>query len=353
VALSLNRTLPEIAYGGAAGAVSSFDLPRDHVMAGLRLMLNLTLTTSGAPAAGTEVDQGILAAIRRLEITADGGVTVYSIDPLSLYIANALWNGAPGQRDDLAPPAMGATTNFQAFLHLPFALPFAKNPNLTLLNAAALSSFRLNVTWGGIADLYQTVNTTTIVTASTFITPETEEVVGLDPRSVFSLFRVSQVTKDVTAAADRLTVELPRGNVIRGLLLRAKVSTNGIQDETDGIVNQVDIESSERGRGVFVHRRQKATETAGTARNGYTLRNACRRIYGLNDLVTVETGQQDLSLTGMYPIEFMENQRVTGAVRTQDFTSFNAVLNVSAPATSPQVIANVFEIIPAAAPRAA
>jgi len=353
VALSLNRTLPEIAYGGAAGAVSSFDLPRDHVMAGLRLMLNLGLTTAATPASGTEPDQGILAAIRRLEIVADGGVTVYSVDPISLFILNALWNGAPAQRDDLAPPAMSSSSQLQAFLHMPFALPFAKNGNVTLLNAAALSSFRLNVTWGGISDLFQTVANTTIATASTFITPETEEIVGLDPRSVFSLFRVSQVTKDVTAAAPRFTVELPRGNVIRGLLLRSKITTNTVQDEVDTIINQVDIESSERGRGVFIHRREKTTDTAGTARNGYTLRNSMRRVYGLNDLYTVESGQQDFSMTGFYPIEFMENQRLTGAVRTQDFTSFNAVLDVSNPGSSPQVIGTVLEIIPAAAPRAA
>jgi len=352
MALSLNRSLPEIAYAGA-GAVSTFDLPRDHTMAGLRLMFNLEQTTGAAVANGTEPDQGILAAIRRLEITADGGVTVYSIDPSSLFIANALWNGAPAQRDDLAPPGIGLTTRLQAFLHIPFALPFAKNPNLTLLNASALSSFRLNVTWGSINDLYQNVVNTSIVAANTFITPETEEVVGLDPRSVFSLFRVSQVTRDVAAAQDRFTVEVPRGNVIRGLLVRSRVTTNGVQDEVDTIINQIDIESSERGRGTFIHRRQRTTDTNGTARNGYTARNAARRIYGLNDLYTVEAGQQDFSLTGFYPIEFMENQRASGSVRTQDFTSFNAVMNVSAPAGTPQVLVNVFEMIPAAAPRAA
>jgi hypothetical protein len=352
MALSLNRTLPDLTYAGA-GAVSSFDLPRDHVMAGLKLMLNLEQTTGVTPASGTEPDAGILAAIRRLEVTADGGVTVYSVDPHSLYIANALWNSAPAQRDDLAPPAMSGTGRLQAFLHMPFALPFAKNPNITLLNASALSSFRLNVTWGSINDLYQTVANTSIVSANTFITPETDEVVGLDPQSVFSLFRVSQVTKDVTAAQDRLQIDIPRGNVIRGLLFRAKVTTNTVADETDTVINQVDIESSERGRGVFVHRRQRCTETNGTARNGSNLRNGARRIYGLNDLYTVESGQQDFSLTGFYPVEFMENMRATGAVRTQDFTSFNAVINASAPGGSPQIITNVFEIVPAARPRAA
>src|SRR5262245_61169524 len=223
MALSLNRSLPDLTYAGA-GAVSSFDLPRDHVMKGLKLMLSLGLTTATTPASGGEPDAGILAAIRRVEIVADGGVTVYSIDAHSLFVADALWSGSPAQRDDLAPPAMSTSNVLQAFLYCPFALPFAKNPNITLLNAAALSSFRINITWGSISDLFVTTANTTVNTTTTVVTPETDEVVGLDPQSVFSLFRVSQVTKDVTAAQDRMIMELPRGNVIRGMLFRTKVS---------------------------------------------------------------------------------------------------------------------------------
>lgn len=352
MASDVKRPIPDLAYV-SPGAASTIDLPRDHTLKRVGLMFTLAQATATTPASGTEPDGGILAAIRRLEVVADGAVTLWSIDPISLYTLNALYNGTPAQRDDLAPPGGSSSNTLQAYLEIPFALPFAKNPDLTMLNAAALSSLQLRVTWGSVSDLYQTVANTTITAASTILSGETHEIVGLDPRSVFSAFKVSQLTRDISAANQNLEIDLPRSNVLRGLLLKARVTTNSVEDQVDTIVNEVRVESSELGRGPFVHRRSRATDTDGTARNGYHMRNAARLTYGLNDLYTVEAGQQDFSLTGFLPLEFMENQRVTSAIRAQAFSSLKAILNVSAPSGSPQVIVNVMEIIPAARPRAA
>lgn len=351
MASDIKRPIPDLAYV-SAGSASTIDLPRDHTLNKLGMMFSLAQASGATPAAGTLSDGGILSAIRRLEIVADGAVTLWSIDPISLYTLNALYNDTPAQRDNLAAPGGSSSNVLQAYLEIPFALPFAKNKDLTLLNAAALSSLQLRVTWGAVSDLYQTVNNTSITAATTILAGETHEIVGLDPRSVFSAFKVSQISRDISAANANLEIDLPRSNVLRGLLFKSRITTNSVEDEVDTIINEIRVESSELGRGPFVHRRSRTTDTDGTARNGYHVRNAARNEYGLNDLYTVETGQQDFNMTGFYPVEFMANQRVTSAIRAQAFSSLKAILNVSAPSGSPQVTINVMEIIPAARPRA-
>jgi len=344
------RNLPDIGYV-SAGAVSTLDLPRDNVMKQIGLMLKLDQATATTPASGTEPDQGILAAIRRLEIVADGALTLWSLDPASLYALNCLWNGSVAQRDDLAPPGGSSSSTLQAYLQIPFALPFSEKPNVTLLNAQALSSLQLRITWGGVSDLYQTVANTTIST-TTLVSVESHEIVGLSPKSRFSAFKVSQITKDVTAASSNMEIDLPRGNILRALLIKARITTNSVEDQVDTILNEIRLESSELGRGPFVHRKIRCTDTNGTARDGYHVRNSARLLYGLNDQFAVETGQQDFDLTGFYPVEFMEDQRLTSPIRTQPFTSLKQILDVSAPSGSPQLITTVMEIIPAARPAA-
>ena len=355
MASDVKRPLPDLAYV-SAGAASTLDIPRDNVMKALNLMLTLTLTTGAAAGSGTLADPGILQAIRRLEVVADGAVTLWSVDPASLYILNALWSGSPGQRDKLAIPANGTSGTMQAFLQIPFALPFSKNPNVTLLNASALSSLQLRVTWGSINDLVQTPTNTSINTSS-ILSSETHEIVGLDPRSVFSAFKVSQITRQLTASTTNLEVDLPRSNVLRGLLFKSSVLTNSVEDETDSLLNEIRVESSELGRGPFVHRRTRCTDTDSTARDGHFPRNIARLNYGLNDFYADMSGalggqpqQETFNLFGFYPIEFMENQSITSAVRTQAFSSLKAILNVTNTGTSPTITITAQEIIPAAKP---
>lgn len=356
MANDVKRQLPDIPYV-SAGAISTLDLPRDSVLKGLGLAWILSLTTAATAASGTEPDSGMLGAIRRLEIVADGALTLWSIDPWSLHVLNALWNGAWYARDDLAPPAMSSSSVLTGYLDIPFALPKAKDRNVTLLNAQALSSLQLRVTWGGIADLFQTVANTTINTTSV-LSAETHEIVGLSPRSVFSAFKVSQITKDITAASTQMQIDLPRGNVLRGLLFKAKVTTNSVEDEVDTILNEIRMESSELNRGLFVHRRTRGTDTDGTARplTGHHIRQKARAWSGLNDVFAPATGiaAQPASstwLTGMFPLDFMEDGKTSSALRTQAYSSLAAICNVSAPSGSPQLVVTTQEIIPAAPPR--
>lgn len=349
MANDVRRQLSDIAYV-SAGQVSTLDMPRDSVLRELGLMFTLSQTTGAAQGSGTLSEGGIWSAIRRIELSAEGALNLWSIDPVSLYYANALWNGAFAQRDVLASPGAASSNILQGYLEMPFALPFCANPNLTLLNAQALSSLTLRITWGSVSDLYQTIANTAINTTS-ILTPETHEIVGLGPRSVFSIFKVSQIARDITATQNRFEIELPRSNIIRGLLIKARNTTNSVEDLTDGLLNEVTLESSENNRGIFVHRRVRATDTNGTARQGYHIRNAARLLYGLADLNLQAAATGVGSLLGIYPFEFMEDRRVSSALRVQPFSSFKALCDVTNAGTTPQLITNVFEIIPAARPR--
>jgi hypothetical protein len=341
----------------SAGAISTLDLPRDSVLKSLGLAWSLVQATATTPASGVEPDSGILSAIRRLEIVADGALTLWSIDPWSLYILNALWNGCFYAREDLAPPGTGAGNTLQTYLDIPFALPKSKDPNVTLLNAQALSSLQLRVTWGAIGDLYATVANTTIGTTSV-LSCETHEIVGLSPRSVFSAFKVGQITRDISAASTGLQIDLPRGNVLRGMMFKTKTTLTGIERMVDTILNEIRMESSELNRGLFVHRRTRGTDTDGTGRplTGFHIRQKARAWAGLSDVYSPATGMQAQPaggtwLTGFYPLDFMEDGRTASALRTQAYSSLAAICNVSAPANTPQAVITTQEIIPASPPR--
>lgn len=349
MANDVRRQLADIAYV-SAGTVSTLDLPRDSVLKELGLMFSLSQTSGATAAAGTLSEGGIWSAIRRIEIQADGALTIWSIDPVSLYYLNSFWNGAFAQRDALVAPVATQSNILQGYLEIPFALPFCSNPNLTLLNASALTSLTLRITWGSVSDLYQTINNTAINTTS-ILTPETHEVVGLGPRSIFSLFKVSQIQQDITASSQNFPIELPRSNIIRSLMFLCRNTTNSVLDLTDGLLNEVRLESSEQNRGIFIHRRIRTTDTDGTARAGWHMRNVARNLYGIADL-NLQAGATGVGpLVGIYPIEFMEDRRVSSAIRTQGYTSFKAICNVTSAGTSPRIDTTVCEVIPAARPR--
>jgi hypothetical protein len=351
VALDIKRVLPDIAYT-TSGQVSTLDLPRDSVMKGLSLMWTLVQTTGAAAAAGTISTYDGLSAIRRLEIVADGALTLWSIDPVDLAILDNLWYGCALEYTDLVAPGPAASNTSQYALYIPFAMPFAKDPNLTLLNAAALTSLQLKVTWGAIADLYQTVNNTTI-NVSSVLTAETHEITGLTPESIFSAFKVSQLQQDITATTSRQRVQLNRGNLMKMLMLRSRVLTNGIATASNALLNQVDLESSELNRGTFLHRRVRATDIDGTARNGFHIRNDAKRLYSYYDGALINAATAVVSLVGAYPLEFAEDGQNSSMIRTQPYSSFDAFLNVVNTGTSPTHIVTQCEVLPAVVPNRA
>jgi hypothetical protein len=348
MALDIKRVLPDIAYT-TAGQVSVLDLPRDSVMKGLSLMWTLVLTTATTAGSGTLNAWDGLAAIRRLEIVADGALTLWSIDPIDLAILDNLWYGTSLEYTNLAIPSTGTSGTMQYALYIPFALPFSKDPNLTLLNAAALTSLQLKVTWGAIADLVQTVANTTINVASV-VTPETHEITGLTPESIFSAFKVSQLQQDITATTSRQRVQLARGNLMKMLMLRSRILTNGIGASSEGLLNQVDIESSELNRGTFLHRRIRATDTDATGRQGFHIRNDAKRLYSYYDGALISAATAQISLAGVYPIEFSEDGQNSSMIRTQPYSSFDAYLNVVNTGTSPTHIITQCEVLPAVVP---
>lgn len=351
MALDFKRALPDIPYT-SAGQVSTLDLPRDSVMKGLSLMWTLTLTTAAAAAAGTISAYDGLSAIRRLEIVADGALTLYSIDPVDLAILDNLWYGTNLEYTNLAAPGAASSNTQQYGLYIPFALPFAKDPNLTLLNAQALTSLQLKVTWGAITDLFQTINNTTINTSSV-LSSETHEITGLGAGSIFSAFKVSQQQVDIIATTTRQRVQLARSNLMKMLLFRSRNKLNSVDNPAENLLNQIDIESSEMNRGTFLHRRIRATDTDNTGRQGYHIRNDAKRLYGYIDNALINGSTAAIALTGVYPVEFAEDGEQSSMVRTQTYSSFDAYLSVNNNGTSPTHIVTQAEVIPAVVPNQA
>jgi len=351
MALDFKRALPDMAYS-SAGQVATMDLPRDSVMKGLSLIWTMVLTTGVAAAAGTLSSYDGLSAIRRIEIVLDGALTLWSIDPVDLVLLNNLWYGTSLEYTNMAAPGAGLSNTAQYAMYIPFALPFSQDPNLTLLNAQALTSLQLKVTWGAITDLFQTVNNTSINTSS-ILSVQTHEISGLGPGSIFSALKVSQQQVDITSTTPRQRVQLPRGNLLKSLLFRSRSKVNSVDTPTDACLNQMEIESSELNRGTFLHRRIRATDTDTVARNGYHIRNDAKRLYGYVDNVLINATTAAISMVGVYPVDFAEDGSNSSFIRTQPYSSLDAYLSVQAAGlTSPTTIVTQVEVIPAVIPNA-
>lgn len=217
---------------GAAGGVSTIELPRAFNYRKLMFRISGTVTTAGGTAGGAVHPHAAHRAISRIEIIANGRDTVVSISAEALKIMNILDYGTvPNFTNPSAITA--ATYDFNAYFILDFALVRAVRPIDTLFPSAGLSTLDIKITWGNGLDMFTGALTITSATLAGTLTVESFEEVGAIPAGL-AVNKMFMIDRTITAASTNMQIQIPVGNVYRGLLVHTKVDEVPVDSILDG-----------------------------------------------------------------------------------------------------------------------
>jgi hypothetical protein len=229
------RTLGTI--GWEANTMKTLQLPRnfayDHIL--LRLTADISIIT----AAATAFVEGAFKLIKRIEIVANGSITVKSLDAASLAKLNQYLTGVANAQSAV-PTAIGDNQSHNAALKIDFAIDRSVSSFDTLLNSMEYSTLDIRITWGDKDSMYSTSTNVTINSASLELTSKECKF-----ERGGSMNKVSTHEIDITATSDALQYRFPVGNKYRGVLVKAEVDGNPSND----VITEIEFKS---GTDVFV-----------------------------------------------------------------------------------------------------
>jgi len=318
--------------------VATIDLPRGFLGRSLFCRLSGTVTVGVANATAI-VAESPYPLIRRLEIIADGRDTIKSLTGQQLRAFTSFYYG--GLPPFTVPGVAIGAQPFAAFFVVPFESPLARSPIDTLLDTRRYEQIQLRITWGvgngaagATTDLLDGAPTTTQVVSNCGLDVsmfQTAEPSG----ELFSLFRQTYQEQIFTASTTDFDFNIPVGNTIRSLLLRATTGdlvTAAGQIPTNAIIQDISL----------------IADSAHFPVNrvlGAIVQEANAAEYRITD----PTSAAGLTVpAGYYLLDFAEDGMLTAALQTADIASLRLRLNVAFQAGSTnriQVVAN--EIIPA------
>lgn len=228
----LKRRVGSASYT-SAGSVSTIELPRNYNYRKLLCRVTGTNTVVGGTGAGAPLAFGAYRAISRIEIIANGRDTIMSISPEALMKMNTLDYGCVpnflNPTDDAA-----AAYSFNATFIIDFALMRSIRPIDTLFPAAGLSTFDLKITWGAGADMFTIAADGVATISATELVVSSFEEVGQVPGNV-GVNKLYTIDRVLTAASTNFQIQIPVGNMYRGLLISSESDNVLIDTMIDGL----------------------------------------------------------------------------------------------------------------------
>lgn len=229
----LKRRVGSAAYT-SAGSVSTIELPRNYNYRKLHCRIAGTNTTAGGTAGGAIHPHAAHRSIARLELIANGRDTIMSISGEALKIMNILDYGCVPQFTN--PSAITAAAySFDASFIIDLALIRSIRPIDTLFPAAGLSTLDLKITWGAGLDMFTGSLTITSATISACeLVVSSFEEVGAIPGGV-GVNKLYMIDRTITGASTNYQIQIPVGNLYRGLLIHTKVDEVPVDTILDGV----------------------------------------------------------------------------------------------------------------------
>jgi len=137
---------------------------RDNLIRRMALLFEIVVTT--ATTAGiTIIQDDILNIVKKIRLVMDADDNKFNVDLTKWLFVEQIEKGTLPQRDAFAIPASGVTTTFKILVNADFAQARQNLSDVTaLLDAPNKSSLSLEIDWGSIADVLETVNDTIIDT---------------------------------------------------------------------------------------------------------------------------------------------------------------------------------------------
>jgi len=297
------------------GKVTNVDIPRDALIWSIGFKLKVVTTTNSTTV--NRLHEGILPAIARIEVIADGKDTIVSLDANAIHKMNSIYNGCyPLQYADeadtlwdydnkaTAEDGLYATTkSFVQNFMIPFAMPRAIKPLDTLLDARKFSTLTLRITTGVFGDISEA--------GLTAITPTVDiwlwEMRGA-PADFESVYQKRLTLKTTPTATGEKKIDIPVGNSYRGFFIYVVRNSTPFLPDFAG-----------------------ATDIVSTALNRIKLESGTRVYWNQtpeqNRAFMKEIFRLDVLPAGWYFIDFALDGYIRQALQTQNLSSLKLVLD--------------------------
>lgn len=139
----------------------------------LDLVFNMLLDINSSTGAITE---GELNIIKNIQLKTDIDGLCYNLPGRAIYRINQILNGTAPAKNSIA----AADGTYRVHLPLYFALPNLVRPEDTILDTARYRNIELYITYGGVADLFTSVNADTVLTVTLDVNIKHTEGIILD-----------------------------------------------------------------------------------------------------------------------------------------------------------------------------
>jgi hypothetical protein len=254
----LKRRRLEAVQMPAVPSLTSTSLPITEVVKRLEVLLKGTATVTAPSSGNVEYQaEGILSLIRRLTVVATSSArSDYGQIKVADFAAHyQLTQFLKGTSPQLVQPGTAVGTyNFRANLSIPFEFDFSQNPRATLLRGIELSSLRLDVDWGDVNDVVKT-NAGNVALSNVQLEIETSEFTDEDSKNrAYGINQFSYIEQAINAAGTRIPIDLKRGYLLRGFLIKQFTRATGgaaMTPVADGVINSVQLEVNREVRSVY------------------------------------------------------------------------------------------------------
>jgi len=140
------------------------EVDRDNLIRRMALLFIIKVTT--ASTAGVDIIQDdLLNIVKKIRLVMDADDNKFNVDLTKWFFVEQIEKGTTPSRDSFAVPSSGTSTTFKILVNADFAQARQNLSDVTaLLDAPNKSSLNLEIDWGSITDVLETVNDTIIDT---------------------------------------------------------------------------------------------------------------------------------------------------------------------------------------------
>jgi hypothetical protein len=298
------RRLPVINWTENTQVV--LDLPRDRFIKSINLQLDSVVTLAAGSASGAVQEDATVSLISKIEIIANGVITLFRCSGKDLYYRNLLHYGIAGV---VANPADGsaAAKTLYANLHIDFQNNIGIVPADTFLPAMNFNTLQLVITFGTMAGMFNATCDRTKTMTSFSLRPVIFET--LEPSPQFIRFFDTMDVNVPTTTGDqviKLNSNVPR--IYQEFIFHVKEGAADIV-RSNGILNFVNLTTDEA-------------------------------IYNLNMLPNVQWLNYTQMLngiakpTGIYQFNLLEDGRIPSGLDVEKINQANFHIDVTAGAAS-------------------
>lgn len=242
-----------------ANKTKRVEIDRDNLIRRMAMLFNIVVTTATTPAT-TIIQDDLLNIVKKIRLVMDADDNKFNVDLVKWVFVEQVEKGTLPYRDAFAIPATSTTTTFQVLVNADFAQARQNLSDVTaLLDAPNKSSLFLEIDWGSIADVVETVNDT-IIDTDTEVKISLTEVFDdqgaeanaelatagfIDLREGTDLFSILKANTSFDDSVLQEQVEPVPANILTHLLVTKEdiTSVSGSPTRSNAILDQIKVEN--------------------------------------------------------------------------------------------------------------